>query len=174
MTGRAEQFWKAGSVDPLFSHGALKTPVPFGQSYPTKTHRAYDVYAVRDALVSPERYKSQKIDPRELRATQPEIRRDATSYYLNDGTYARTGETFADKDNPGNAQPVVFHNETNGHLAILSGHHRAVAALLRGEQFNPLVVSGKPTTHVEAAAWMHEVEAMKRKARMAAREADKG
>ena len=174
MAGRTEEFYGAHSIDALFPHGALTTTVPWQQSGPTKTHRAFDVHAVHEALTNPDRFKTQNLDPRPLRATQPGLQRPAAKYYLDDDTYRRTGETFADKGKAGNQTPVVFHNQDTDHLAILSGHHRAAASLLRGDQFKAIVVSGKPTTHIEAAHFQNEVADMQRRARMAAREADKG
>jgi len=55
--------------------------------------------------------------------------------------YEQTGETYADKDNIGNQMPVVY-NKSNGQNVLLSGHHRAQAALLQGRQFDARQVYG--------------------------------
>lgn len=165
--GRTDEFFGANNVDHMFPHGALTTSVPWAPAGPTRTHRAYDVRAVTEAVNNPQQFKPELLDPRGLRATQPGLQRAATKYYLDNPNPART---FADPDHVGNQTPVAFHNEMTGHTAILSGHHRAAAALLRGDQFNAIVVSGKPSTHIEAAQFQRDVIDMQRRARKATRD----
>lgn len=72
----------------------------------------------------------ESLDPRELVATQDSVRSDGLSHYLSDA-YAKTGELFDKTRDATNDIPTVVGLMRRKFL--LSGHHRAVAALLRGE-----------------------------------------
>ena len=76
-----------------------------------------------------------EVDPRHLHSTQTNITLPGVNYYMGD-EYRQTGRTFADMDKAGNRFPVVYTRE--GQNKLLSGHHRATAALLRGEQFRAI------------------------------------
>jgi len=73
------------------------------------------------------------------------VTRSGVEHYMQ-GDYERTGQTYADAHQAGNRFPVIYnrHNEATGttESLILSGHHRATKALLRGEQLRSIVVSG--------------------------------
>lgn len=145
---RAERAYGSGDVSKISgaSGSPLITP-PWNSASGYKGRPLYDKARVREALVS--RQGTEKVDPRYLRATQPHLVRAALNHYL-------TGheDLYADEHNAGNKTPVVYaRNNRDGnpdmpnwwtdedHI-ILSGHHRAAAALLRGEQFNAIVVRG--------------------------------
>lgn len=136
---RAEQFWGAASggredeaVDRMFP-GAPTTTPPWPQAGRRKDVKDYDEGIVHAMLAKPPELSH--VDPRTLSATQPAITRAGVRYYLG-RQFNDTGKTFADQGNVGNIHPVVYHRE-GGTSMLLSGHHRAAAALLRGE---PLVV----------------------------------
>lgn len=167
MTGRAHEFYGAGDVDALFKGNPTAGP-PWAQAPKSRTHRLDDPRLVHEALRNPDQHKTVSLDPRELYASQPHVIRAAAQHYMG-GEYRQTGKTFADQGNVGNAQPVVFHNTDNGRLIIRSGHHRALTALLRGEQFEPLLVEGSPITHAEAAAYQHNLNQENRKRNLAAK-----
>lgn len=171
MSGRAAEFYGAHDVNRLFPGGSPATPVPWNQVGPTKTHRVANDEMIHDAVANPERYHTIGLDPRELHATQPGLQRAATQHYMGD-EYHRSGTTFADQHHAGNQTPVVFHNLDNGRLLIQSGHHRAAAALLKGQQFDALVVPGHPQTHRDAAAFQQKIHQEGRAKREAARIAE--
>lgn len=72
----------------------------------------------------------QDLDPRELVATQDSVRSDALSHYLSDD-YTKKGRLFDNTRDDSNNTPVVVGLMRRKFL--LSGHHRATAALLNGE-----------------------------------------
>lgn len=126
----AEALYGAGNLDAMFG-GAPKVMAPW-PSGSTKNKKGvlYDKAKLKELLES-EQKDLTPIDPRTLRATQPWVTRAGVDYYLN-GKYEETGDTYADPYNAGNVYPVVW-QDPNGNNVILTGHHRAAAALLRGE-----------------------------------------
>lgn len=134
---RSEEFWGAGDPDRLFQ-GNPATGVPFPIAGRRKDVRDYDPGKVQAAISDP-KYPVSDVDPRELHATQPAVTRAGVSYYLGD-EYDHTGQTYGDQQQAGNRVPVVYDRE--GTKMILSGHHRATAALLAGRQFRAKLVEG--------------------------------
>jgi hypothetical protein len=138
-SSRLERAW--GSHDPGTLFGdAPSTSAPWPRAGRLKSRQDYDKDLVREVISDPEHHHMAEIDPRELHATQPSITRAGVAHYLG-GDYERTGETFADKHNPGNRRPVVYRRE-DGQNLLLSGHHRATAALLQGRPLRALVIDG--------------------------------
>lgn len=82
------------------------------------------------------------VDPRNLRATQPSVTRAGVSHYLSSQQWEHTGQTFADQGNVGNRYPVVYRRARDGQDILLSGHHRAAAALMRGTPLRTRIVEG--------------------------------
>jgi len=123
---------QSSALTPWSGVGGLKHRAPYEQS------------KVSAALREPAS-NLVEVDPRNLRATQPEITRPGVDYYMGQ-EHRRTGETFADRMSPGNRYPVVYsrtHPETgNVENMILSGHHRAAAALLQGRQLHARYIQG--------------------------------
>ena len=123
---------QSSALTPWSGVGGLKHRAPYEQS------------KVSAALREPAS-KLVEVDPRNLRATQPEITRAGVEYYMGQ-EHRRTGETFADRMSPGNRYPVVYsrtHPVTgNVENMILSGHHRAAAALLQGRQLHARYIQG--------------------------------
>lgn len=167
MSSRANEVFGAGDVDALF-HGNPTTPVPWPTAPRSRTHRTANDELVYNAVTNPDRFETRAVDPRSLHATQPGLVRAATSHYMS-GDYERTGETYADQNNSGNRQPVVFHDLDSGRNVLMSGHHRGAAHLLRGEQFNVLWVPGHRATHADASAFQRRLIDEQRQARQSAR-----
>jgi hypothetical protein len=147
MLVNPDQFWGANDVDALFK-GGIKTPVPFDSATRLKKRASYDPSIVQDALIRERRVPGtgvEDVDPRILRATQPSVLRPGVMHYMS-GDYERTGRTYADQGKLGNDVPVVYRRndpERNTSQAVLlSGHHRATAALLRGQPLRAIVVDG--------------------------------
>lgn len=128
----------AGTVEVAFGDHP-KTVAPWPRGPRTKTNpRGYDKDRVTAELQTPPRLHA--YDPRQLHATQNEVTREGVSHYLG-RQFNVEGATFRDHDNPGNAYPVVYEKES-GHRLLLSGHHRAMASLLRGEDLLARRVQG--------------------------------
>lgn len=140
---RADHFHGAG-FSAMFPDETPVTTAPWPQASPSKTHRTYNPALVDEALKDPDAHK-QEVDPRRLHASQPNLTRAGVKHYME------SSELLSDAHQAGNRDPVVFHDTMRGRDVLLSGHHRAAAALLQGHQFKPVVVSGEPATHREAA-----------------------
>jgi hypothetical protein len=69
------------------------------------------------------------VEPWTLCATQDSVRSDALGHYMTDA-YRRMGALFDTASGSANDDPVVL--EVDGRRLVLTGHHRTVAALLRG------------------------------------------
>lgn len=133
----ANRLWSAGEkgMSTLFGreHGtAPSTGVPFPKQARTSNRLAYFNQEAINQGVS-ERHLAE-LDPRSLMAGQPSITRAGMEYYMGDN-YEKTGRTFADHG-AGNQIPVIYESRHPDfgwpERTILSGHHRATAALLRG------------------------------------------
>lgn len=140
----AHQFWGKG-VPHMFPEGTGEIRgVPWDRASRTKSHEDYDKGRVQDALRSPPQLS--EVDPVQLRATQPSVTRGGVEYYAG-SNYSETGETFADKGNVGNRFPVVYERDpirpgADTEKILLSGHHRASAALAAGQPLRAIVVKG--------------------------------
>lgn len=124
----------AEGVDKLFGRNLITT-APWPKAGGTKGKPAWDKDAVANAITNP---NLAEVDPRNLHASQGSVTRPGVSYYMGD-EYRRSGATFADMDKPGNRTPMVY-TDCAGRNKLLSGHHRATAALLNGSQFEANVV----------------------------------
>ena len=139
-----DRLYGSDDVDALF-HGNPLASAPFTPAGRSTKKMDYDKDLVHDALVHPARHQLQAVDPRELRSTQPSVTRAGVQHYMNpDNPYEKTGETFAEQDNIGNRRPIVYDREDGERSCklILSGHHRAAAALLHGKPLQAVVVRG--------------------------------
>lgn len=127
-------------IDPADrSSGYGKVGVPWsGVSAPTGGGpKAQAVRAaVEDVVKGP--VHLEEFDPRHLHATQTSLTHAGVKYYRGAG-YGETGRTYADMEQAGNRFPVVMKG-CGGHNVILSGHHRAAAALIEGKQFSARTV----------------------------------
>jgi hypothetical protein len=131
--------WGAGDPDVVF-HGNPTGVPPFPRAGRRKDRWDYDREAVRQALLVPGPPQLEEVDPRELSCTQGGLQRPAVVFYLGI-EHRLTGEPFANKTNAGNRHPVVYRRD-DGTTMILSGHHRATAALLRAEPLRARVLEG--------------------------------
>lgn len=135
------QFYGKG-LDHLFK-GSDITGVPFPRAARLKAVKDYDEDLVRRSLREPPQLE--EFDPRALHATQPNVTRGGVDYYMG-GEYGRTGTTYADQGNAGNRHPFVYVREGMAEgpptPMLLSGHHRATAALLKGEPLRARIVRG--------------------------------
>lgn len=123
-------------LDALFRHDAITTTTPWPSAPRMKGKPAYDTELVKRELAKPPVLES--VDPRLLHSTQPGIAREHVAYYLTD-EYKRTGRTSADQGNAANAFPVVY-QRADGRMVILTGHHRAAAALVSGRDLDARIV----------------------------------
>ena len=125
----AEQFkWKVPDTSTIPWDRASKGPgIPFDQDLVrhTLSQPASDLTVAR-------------FDSRVLHGTQPGITHGGVKHYLegNQGLYA-------DKDNVGNALPFVYVHKDTGVNRLLSGHHRATAALISGKPLIARYVIGQ-------------------------------
>ena len=123
--------------------------------WPTAGHHRdrplFDKNKVGEALRQPKR--TTQMDPRELHATQGWVHSGGVKYYSEGTEYQKTGRTFADQNSVGNRTPIVYTDATGRNL-ILTGHHRATSALLKGGQFEAIHVkeneSSEPSEHKPA------------------------
>ena len=127
-----------GSGDPsaLFGEGPTTT-APWPRAAREKRRAPYDESRVAAVLSEPE---FRDVDPRKLHSTQPNITRQGVDYYMGH-EYERTGTTFADQGDPGNRFPIVYGRD-DGQNLLVSGHHRAATALLRGESLRANFAQG--------------------------------
>jgi hypothetical protein len=136
------RFAGIGDIDKVFK-GHLIVPAPFQRAGRSKQFQDYEVDKVHELIRrSPEGLRD--VDPSYLLSTQPSVTRPGVNYYLS-GEYERTGKTFADQSHAGNIYPVVYERESERGIEpmLLSGHHRATAALIKGEPLRALVVRGR-------------------------------
>lgn len=135
MTNMA-RLYGSNDVDALFQ-GHPVTSAPFPLAGGRKRQKNFDEGRVRAVLEHPDQHEMTDIDPRTLHATQPQVTRAGVQHYMSNPH----GPTYADQGNAGNDRPMVYARD-DGRNLLLSGHHRASTALLRGEQFKAVVVRG--------------------------------
>jgi hypothetical protein len=134
--------WNRRDPDLLFGSAATAV-IPFRQSGFAKS---FDRELVTGRLgTHPEAAELERLDPRELLATQSGLQRPALEHYLGIA-YRQIGRPYAEPHSPGNKYPLVYRYEvpSDGRLEamILAGHHRSAAALLQGHAVLVRVVDG--------------------------------
>jgi len=109
-----------------------------GGASPLPPHTTYRQELVHNAvrgLIRGEIHPEQ-IDPVHLHQTQSGILLPGVQHYVHHPDYWETGQTYADQGQVGNRVPIVYErtNPDHGHRErfILSGHHRAAAAVGMG------------------------------------------
>jgi hypothetical protein len=130
------RFWGKG-IEGMFPSNAPSTPAPFPSVGKHKHLQAYDKGLVEAAVANGE---VSQIDPRTLHATQPSVTQDGVRHYLQN-----PDAVYADADQAGNQVPVIYRRaEGNGRVRnlILSGTHRAAAALAAGRPLSAIIVDG--------------------------------
>lgn len=138
-----ELYGNIGHVDEYFQ-GSSTRPTPWPSAPQKKTQHLWDKDAVSAMLKNPS-HPLEDVDPRELQSSQPSIVRSGAQHYMAGGDHHKTGKTFEASQNEGNKHPVVFHDNDTGKKTILSGHHRAFAALAEGRPLRAKVVRGRRT-----------------------------
>lgn len=135
---RPIQLFGSGRATRLFG-SAMVTPTPWPQAGRRKDGSHHDRELIRRAMSEPPVIES--IDPRYLHSTQPSVVREYVDAYMGEEgeVYSRTGRTVRDQGNPGNQWPTVYERR-DGRRDILSGHHRATKALLRGEALQGRII----------------------------------
>ena len=137
------QHWGKG-MGSLFPEGSSgKTTPPFPAAGRRKSQMPYDQDLVHKTLAgSP---VPEAIDPRTVSSTQSWVTRAGVAHYMDEGNRTK-GVLFGDAHEPGNQTPVVYSRKEcedcpETHM-LLTGHHRATAALLQGRQFTGIRVRG--------------------------------
>lgn len=125
----------AGGVDALFGRH-LTTTAPWPKPARLKGEPVWDKPTLDAGFKNP---VIGDVDPRYLHATQSDVTRPGVNYYMSD-EYKRSGRTYADMDQGGNRRPVIY-TDSRGQNKILSGHHRATAALINGTQFEAHLIT---------------------------------
>lgn len=126
-------------VESVFGEGSVGvTTIPFPQASRRKDEPLYDKAAVADILAQPIHLSS--FDPRTLHASQRGVTREGVDYYVDPDGYKAVGLPFADQHEKGNQYPVIYRNPRTEQYVILSGHHRAVAALVTGRPVQGILV----------------------------------
>lgn len=106
----------------------------------SRHRRPYDPIQVAMAISNPDRHLLDEVDPSKLLANQPSITRAGVAWYLTN-RYFHTGQTYADRDVASNRIPIVYTRNGTDHV-VLSGHHRAAAALITDRPLFALHVFG--------------------------------
>lgn len=134
---RGTSLWGKG-LDALFRPDEdgppSMAPSPFPQASRRKDRKDYDESVVARSITHPEEFPVEEVDPRELRGRQPNVLRHHVKRYVE-------GESSTSDSRLGNDMPRVYHRE-DGQKIILSGHHRAAAALLKGEKLSAILIRG--------------------------------
>jgi hypothetical protein len=128
----------------LFPGDTSQALTPWRQAGGLKTHMPFEQEKVNEAVRQPESSLTD-VDPRNLKATQPYIMRAPLEHYMHPQAQ-ESGRTYADREQAGNRYPVIYsrtHPATGDvENLILSGHHRATAALLGGQFLRARYVQG--------------------------------
>lgn len=107
----------------------------------------YDSDFVKSGNYTP---KVDEIDPRTLHGIQPGVHKQGVEYYLSD-RYAKSGTTFEQTKgvapSDANRMPTVYRRE-DGMNVLLSGHHRASAALAQDRGLLTRIIEGPLPRHL--------------------------
>jgi len=122
-------------ADGIFGAGQT-APTPWPRFPKLKGQRPYDPALVAAKLREPP--VLEKVDPRPLYSTQPGLVRSHVDYYTG-SEYHTTGRTAADQTVRENRFPIVYVRR-DGRSLLLTGHHRAAAALVQGKDLDAIVV----------------------------------
>ena len=148
----AARFYGRG-VEGLFGNEDEVAPlrtVPWASASRLKAYSPWDQELVARTLSGRSQPPLTDVDPIDLRANQPSITRAGVSYYAGSGSdYHKTGKTFENSNNAGNRFPVIYRREPSpinpragAENVILSGHHRAAAALAMGRPLKAIMLEG--------------------------------
>jgi hypothetical protein len=141
LEGKVADLYGTEDVDRIFGAAPI-APIPFPSASRRKGEQLVDPAIVAAALSGETRLR--EIDPRVLHAIQPNVTRPGVNYYLSDA-YRETGATYADQHVEANKAPIAYRHPRSDQWLILSGHHRATAALLKGEMLDAIVIPNRTT-----------------------------
>lgn len=127
----AARYYGAGDLEAVFN-GAPKTTAPWRKPPRLKNEPLYDQEMVNEAIKGPKTVT--QVDPRYLYATQSEVTWEGAHRYMTDPE----AKPLA-KDGIGNEHVYVYERR-NGDRLLLTGHHRALRALLKGEPLEAILV----------------------------------
>lgn len=134
--GTGHPLWGKG-IEALFPKGSGPvTPAPWPRARRSKKLKDYDANAVSAAR---REGKLEEIDPRDLRSTQPSVTAPGVRHYMNGDA-----GLYSDADKSSNQYPIVYERTGPDGVVermLLSGHHRATAALLKGEKLKGVIVA---------------------------------
>lgn len=135
---RADDVYGSNDIEKLFN-GNGQTGAPWEPAGQSKSKMTYDKDLVARSITHPNEFPVEEHDPRTFRSTQPNVTREGVSHYLEgrEGTY---GETQGDH-RLGNDLPRVYNRE-DGQKLLLTGHHRAAAALIKGTPLKAVTING--------------------------------
>ena len=108
-------------------------PPPWNEATRNASGNRYDASLVNRTIQIADMKDIAEFDPRYLHASQPKITSAGVRHYLQHG---QSGPLYADQQQIGNQFPFVYIHQGTGEHRLIGGHHRATAALLKGE---PLV-----------------------------------
>ena len=131
-SGRGDAMYGQG-FNALFTGDGPVTSAPFMAAGRLKTEPLFNADAVKQTLSMPNP-PTADFDPGDLRSTQPMVTRGGVKHYMDN-----PDSLFSDQNNAGNQMPVVY-SKLDGQHIILSGHHRATAALLQGKPLTAIHV----------------------------------
>lgn len=100
---------------------------------------SYNRELVKEELSSPSTHVM-GFDPRKLHSSQPWVTKEGVRHYMRHGT---SGPLYADKNNVGNYTPFIYIHRDTGMMRLLAGHHRATAALIKGQELPARYVIGE-------------------------------
>ena len=134
-----DRLYGRDDMEALFPEdGSPVQAIPFPRAGRSRKFHDREQHLVVDAIR--QQGPVELVDPRMLSATQPSVTSPGVRYYM-DPANRDGGALFADADNAGNRMPVIYIRDGETAL-ILSGHHRATAALLQGRPLRAIVVRG--------------------------------
>lgn len=117
--------------------------VPLPQAQQSKAKHLYDKDLVARSITHPDEFPIEEVDPRSLRATQPKVLRAGVKHYMEHGTDGPTYGSQNGNDNRlGNDMPRIYRHLDTGEDIVLTGHHRAISQLLKGEPLKARIVRG--------------------------------
>lgn len=143
---RPELFW--GKPEYYHYRGGCTLPLPCYGS----PKGQYDPDIVMAQTTG--RKNIERVDPRTLTGTQIGVTKQGMNHYLS-AEYEKSGITFADHQMESNEIPLVYFR-SDGVRLILTGHHRSVAALVKGKMLEcvavhePEVKPDAPSHHAHA------------------------
>lgn len=127
---RVSRMYGKGDVSAAFGEADIET-TPWPSAARLKDGSQWDQEMINEAVRQPG--ETQMIDPRYLHATQPRIVRTHAQRYMDNPDSAPATPEASN-------QRVYVYERADGRRDLLTGHHRALRALLRGEPLQAVVI----------------------------------